>query len=147
MLAEADPTVITEQSRQQELENLLLSAGREVPVSPRDNHQVHIEVLKPVIAAAAEQLGSGDPALMASFQIALGHWAQHIEVAVAAGAKKDEFAEDLRQIREAATQLGQLQATLAAQQEQDALMAQQGIPPEAIAEAQAAPAEQPPPNV
>jgi hypothetical protein len=147
MIAETDPTVISEQSRQQEIENLLLATGKEVPVSPRDNHQVHIEVLKQVIAAAAEQLGSGDPALMASFELALGHWAQHIEVAVASGAKKDEFAEDLRQIREAATQLGQLQATLAAQQQQNELMAQQGIPPEAVAAAeQTAPAQAAPPN-
>lgn len=147
MIAETDPTVISEQSRQQEMENLLLATGKEVPVSPRDNHQVHIEVLKQVIAAAAEQLGSGDPALMASFELALGHWAQHIEVAVASGAKKDEFAEDLRQIREAATQLGQLQATLAAQQQQNELMAQQGIPPEAVAAAeQTAPAQAAPPN-
>jgi hypothetical protein len=144
MLQDPDPTVISEQTRQQELENMLLAMGREVPVSPRDNHRIHIETLKPTIAAAAEQLGSGDPALMAAFELALGHWALHIETAVAAGAKKDEFAEDLRQIREAATQLGQLQATLAAQQQQNAVMEQQGIPPEAMAAVEAAPT---PPNV
>jgi len=133
LLPDPDPTVIAEQSRTQEMEVLLLTTGREVPVSPRDNHRVHIETLKPIIAAAAEQIGSGDPALMAAFQTMLGHWAQHIETAVAAGAKKDEFAEDLRQIKEAATQLGQLQATLAAQQQQNEAMVQQGIPPEAVA--------------
>ena len=147
LLPDPDPTVLAEQSRAQELETLLLTTGREVPVSPRDNHRVHIETLKATIAAAAEQIGSGDPALMAAFQAMLGHWAQHIEVAVAAGAKKDEFAEDLRQIKEAATQLGQLQATLAAQQQQNAAMAQQGIPPEAIAaQAQIAANSSPPPT-
>lgn len=127
MVPQPDPTVVAEQARQQDLENLLIAKGKQVPVSPRDNHQVHIEVIKPNIAELAGQLAGASPEVLNIFQLGLEHWEAHISAAVAGGAQKDAFAEDLRQIREAAKQLGELQA-VAAQQQQ--LQAQQdGVPP------------------
>jgi tripeptide aminopeptidase len=49
---------------------------------------------------------------MAILPVALQHWSDHVSAAVAAGADKAAFAEDMRQIREAASQLGQLTAML-----------------------------------
>jgi len=118
-----DATVLSEQSRQQALENVLLERGEPVPVSPRDNHQVHIEVLKPRIAIVAEALQQPDEQVLAVFEGMLVHWNEHITAAVAAGADKEAFAEDLRQIKEAAQQMGELQANMAVMAEQQALAA------------------------
>jgi len=126
MVPQPDPTVVAEQARQQDLENLLIAKGKAVPVSPRDNHQVHIDVIKPNIAELAQQLGNATPEIFAIFQLGLEHWEAHISAAVAGGAPKDAFAEDLRQIREAAKQLGELQAVAAQQQQLQA-----GQPPTA----------------
>ena len=127
LVPQPDPTVVSEQSRQQELENLLIAAGKEVPVSPRDNHQVHIDTLKPSVEVLAQQLGQADMNMLAIFKAALQHWDAHITAAVAAGADKNAFAEDVRQIRQASTNIGQLQAVL----EQQAQMQQGGgLPPQ-----------------
>jgi len=134
MIPQPDPTVVAEQSRMQAMENVLISRGESVPVSPRDNHQVHIEALKPNITALASKLGEATPEMLAVFQIGLEHWEAHISAAVAGGAPKDAFAEDLRQIREAAKQLGELQAVAAQQQQLQA-----GQPPAAGAAPVAAP--------
>lgn len=140
MVPQPDPTVVAEQARQQELENLLLAGGKPVPVSPRDNHQVHIETIKPSIAALAQQLGQAGQQGLVIMQLGLEHWEAHISAAVAGGADKAAFAEDLRQIREAAKQLGEMQAVLA-QKEQ--LKAAGAISPEAEAAAAAGPAGAP----
>jgi hypothetical protein len=126
MVPQPDPTVVAEQARQQDLENMLIAKGKSVPVSPRDNHQVHIDVIKPNIAELAQQLGNATPEILTIFQLGLEHWEAHISAAVAGGAPKDAFAEDLRQIREAAKQLGELQAVAAQQQQLQA-----GQPPAA----------------
>jgi hypothetical protein len=136
LLPVPDPTVIAEQARQQEIENVLLERGKPVPVSPRDNHGVHIEVVKPLAAQLGQALAQPSPEIVAVFQNVLQHWSEHINLAVAAGMPKDSFAEDLRQIKEAAVQLGQLEAVMAQQAQ---LQAQQG--PAAVAPG-AAPAPQ-----
>jgi hypothetical protein len=125
LLPQPDPTVIAEQARQQALENILLERGNPVPVSPRDNHQVHIEVVKALAAATAEQLSQPNEQVLAVFEQVLTHWNEHINAAVAAGAPKDQYAEDLRQITESAKQMGELQAVLAASQQAQA----GGLPP------------------
>src|ERR1017187_387172 len=45
LLPENDPTEEAEQQRMQNLEIMLLSHGQAVPVSPRDNHLIHLTVL------------------------------------------------------------------------------------------------------
>lgn len=128
MVPSPDPTVVAEQSRMQAMENVLISRGEAVPVSPRDNHQVHIEALKPNISALAGKLGQATPEMLQVFQLGLEHWEAHVTAAVAGGAPKDAFAEDIRQIREAAKQLGELQAVVAQQQQM-----QQGAQPASAA--------------
>lgn len=140
MVPQPDPTVVAEQARQQELENLLIAQGKDVPVSPRDNHQVHIETIKPSIAALAQSLGQAGEQGIAVMQKALEHWEAHISAAVAGGADKAAFAEDLRQIRESAKQLGEMQAVMAQKAQ---LQASGAISPEAAAAAEAAPVGMP----
>ena len=73
LLPENDPTIPAEQSRQQIMENSLLAVGGEIPVSPRDNHPIHRQVLKAALSPIAQAAGQGDPkALQASTDNALG---------------------------------------------------------------------------
>lgn len=137
LLPVPDPTVISEQARQQEIENVLLERGKPVPVSPRDNHGVHIEVVKPLAAQLGQVLNQQPtPEIVAVFQNVLQHWSEHINLAVAAGMPKDSFAEDLRQIKEAAAQLGQIEAIMAQQAQ---LQAPQGAAPAPSADVPVAP--------
>jgi hypothetical protein len=55
LLPDNDPTETAEQDRMQQLELTLLSHGQAVPVSPRDNHLIHLSILMP----AAEQVAGG----------------------------------------------------------------------------------------
>jgi hypothetical protein len=71
----------------------------------------------------AEALQQPDEQVLAVFEGMLVHWNEHITAAVAAGADKEAFAEDLRQIKEAAQQMGELQANMAVMAEQQALAA------------------------
>ena len=141
-LSQPDPTVLAEQARQQALENVLLERAQPVPVSPRDNHQVHIEIVKQMAGTVAQALAQPSEQVLAVFELVLTHWNEHITAAVAAGAPKDQYAEDLRQIKESAKQLGELQATIAAAQEAQAA----GVPlPPAAAGGEEVMAEQPAP--
>jgi hypothetical protein len=92
LLPDADPTENAEQQRMQDLEMVLLSHGQAVPVSPRDNHMIHLQILMP----AAEQMGSqmqtgqfGTPALEA----VLAHINEHYNQAIQSGVKKEALAD------------------------------------------------------
>jgi len=141
VLPTPDPTVEAEQSREQMQENVLIAAGQKVPVSPRDNHEIHIGVLKPVIATASQGLAQADEKQLAIFQNALQHWQDHINTAVAGGADKALFAEDMRQLSQAAKELGQLQAIAAQRAQMNAAPAPGGAVPAPAAPAPEAPAE------
>ena len=135
LLPENDPTVPSEQSRQQLLENSLLAQGGEVPVSPRDNHQIHRAVLKQTLGPIAQAAGQGDPQAIAVAEAFLKHWSAHLEASMAAGEDKTALAPEIKEIQAVAQQLGELQAQLQAQAPQQAVPAQQ-----AQIEAPAAPA-------
>lgn len=129
LLPQPDPTVMAEQVRQQQLENVLLQSGTPVPVSPRDNHPVHIEVIRELAAGVGAALAQPTPEIIEAFKQILQHWQDHISAAVASGMDKAAFAEDMRQITESAKQLGELEATLAAQSEQAAISGGMSAPP------------------
>lgn len=118
-----DPTVEAEQIQKQTLENIALALSKDVPVSPRDNHRVHIEVLKQELAGVFGQIGQDMQALIPA-QKMLEHYGAHIDAAIAGGAKDSDFAEDKKQLQTAAAQLRplieQMQTAQAAQQEQPA---------------------------
>jgi len=59
ILPDQDPTEEAEQHRLQQMELVLLSGGQPVPVSPRDNHLIHIQILLPAMEQVGQQLTQG----------------------------------------------------------------------------------------
>lgn len=111
LLPDEDPTVTAEQSRLQQLELLIIAGqGAEVPVSPRDNHLVHLQVLMPAMDQAA-QAATSDPGGVATLAALLKHAEAHIESAEASGAPKETLApvKDIAtKLRAAMTELHEL---------------------------------------
>ncbi len=138
LLPENDPTEQAEQDRLQQLEIMLLSHGQPVPVSPRDNHLIHLNILMPVTEQAAGQMmqGQHDTSVLEAM---IAHVNAHYNAAIAQGTKKEQLApvkQLLDQSGKALAQLKQLdaQADQLAAQHQDF---QAGAMP-------AQPAQQPP---
>ena len=79
-----DDTVVAEAVRKQTLELLALREGDPIPVSPRDNDEIHIRVLMGDPDEGG-QYGNGAIAALISggntegAQAALDHWSQHVE--------------------------------------------------------------------
>lgn len=93
LLPDEDPTVLAEQTRLQMLELLVIAGqGAEIPVSPRDNHIVHLQVLLPVMESTA-QAAAQDPKALEALNALLAHGEAHYQTAVASGTPKDVLAE------------------------------------------------------
>lgn len=110
MLPNPDPTVVAEQGRMQEMENLLLAAMRPVAVSPRDNHLIHIETLKGGLSLIAPEAAKGDQKALTIMPAFLQHWADHLVAAEAGGVDKAQLAPLQAELQAVAKQLGELQA-------------------------------------
>lgn len=76
LLPDEDPTVEAEQSRQQLIENNNIGQGTQMPVSTRDNDDIHIKVLQPQMEQWL-QMGAVQPA-----RLGLMHMAAHYESGV-----------------------------------------------------------------
>lgn len=81
-----DQTVQTEAVRQQIMENAAIMGGESVPVSPRDRHDIHLQVLDKEMSSAAPEIekkasqGSPDvPQLMDNYSQGLQHGSQHLQ--------------------------------------------------------------------
>lgn len=110
VLPENDPTVTAEQSRQQEIENLLFHNNRPASVSPRDDHNTHIVVLKNGLAELMPAAVKGD---LQALQIApafLQHWSDHLMAAEAAGVDKKSLTPSEKELADLSKQIGELQA-------------------------------------
>lgn len=87
LLPEEDPTVTAEQTRLQQLELLIVAGqGSEVPISPRDNHEIHLGVVMPVLEKVAAQ-SVEDPSAVGILQAVLAHAQAHVAAADSAGMK------------------------------------------------------------
>lgn len=84
-----DPTEIAEQTRLQMIELTLLALGQPVPISPRDNHLIHLKVLLPSTQQLAQQIMQG-ASETAGLEASLDHITQHVAAAQAAGADKED---------------------------------------------------------
>lgn len=102
-----DPTEQAEQQRLQQFELALLTLGQPVPVSPRDNHQVHIEILMPVAEQTAQAIMQGESDT-AALEAVLAHLSEHYNAAVSAGAPKAQ----LKQVAELVKNTGKVLAEL-----------------------------------
>jgi hypothetical protein len=92
LLPDNDPSVEAEQHRQQQLESNLLLQGQAVPVSPRDNHVIHLQTLMPLIqqvGGAIMQGGGGQNT--ATFEAIVAHISEHYSRAEEQGVDKNLF--------------------------------------------------------
>ncbi len=91
LLPDEDATVTAEQIRTAMFENEFLKGGKQVPVSPRDAHVVH---LKEHVGAAEEvsALVAQDPHAAEVMKIISDHLKAHIQSAEAAGAPDEDLA-------------------------------------------------------
>jgi len=111
LLPEEDPTVLAEQSRLQSLELLLIAGqGAEVPVSPRDNHIVHLQVLLPAMEATA-QSAVKDPQAVEILQAMLAHAEAHVQTALQTGTTEQELAEPMNVVTQLRAGLAELQSS------------------------------------
>lgn len=115
LLPENDPTVQAEQQRLQMMEMTLLQTGAPVPVSPRDNHLIHLDSLMPVAEqlAAAIMQGQGETQQLEPI---IAHIAEHYNRAVEQGAPKEKLkpvADLVKKASAAIEQLKQLDAEAA----------------------------------
>jgi len=93
LLPGEDPTVLAEQSRLQMLELMLIvSQGAQVPVSPRDNHIVHFQVLLPAMEQTA-LAAVDDPHAVDVLQAMVVHGEAHFLAAIQSGVTEQELAE------------------------------------------------------
>ena len=104
-----DPTQTAEQSRLQMFELTLLSGGQAVPVSPRDNHEIHAQILQPVLEEMAAALQQGQTGT-AVFEAAVAHLQEHSQQAAAAGGNKEFWKPIDKFLKDANKTLGQLKA-------------------------------------
>jgi hypothetical protein len=129
LLPDQDPTEEAEQHRQQQLEIVLLSGGQPVPVSPRDNHQIHLSVLMPTAQQMAQHIMDGQfhSDAMEAFG---GHINEHYNRAIQQGVKKEqmaEVAEFIRKLGPALAQLKQVEAQAAQVAQQSAALEQSHV--------------------
>lgn len=110
LLPQNDPTEVAENERQQKLELLLLQNGHEVPVSPRDNHIVHMEVVRQVVGGMLEAVAD-NPQLTPVLAAMGAHVQAHLQAAEAAGMapRLGEFRQWLAQLNSTLTQLVQIE--------------------------------------
>lgn len=119
-----DPVQQAEQSRMQQMENMLIITGQQVPVSPRDNHIVHLTTLMQEIDRAMQGAES-DPNINDVLKGFVAHGQEHIQNALAQGMKQaelSEFTTKLQQVSQAVVQLDAYDQAIADQ-------VQQGVPP------------------
>lgn len=123
LLPENDPTVTAEQGRQQQLELLALSTGQQVPVSPRDNHEIHFSVLLPAIEEMAPSLQQGQMPIPI-FEVLIAHVAEHLSYAEQAKANPEMIATVKTFLQKANQAISKLTEMEAAAAEADAAAAE-----------------------
>ena len=130
LLPDNDPTVTAEQNREQQLEVVLLSGGQAVPVSARDNHMIHLQVLMPTAEQMAQHIMDGQ--FSSSVLEAFGaHINEHYNYAVQQGAPKNQLeqvAEFVKKLGPALAQLKSIEAQAAQVQQASQELDQGGSP-------------------
>jgi hypothetical protein len=127
LLPQNDPTEMAENARQQQLELVPLREGQEVPVSPRDNHMVHLDVLQKATAELIQPT-LDNPQIVAVLNSFGAHAKAHLDFAEQAG-----MTEQAKPFRDFFTKLGETILKLQAVDQQAAATAaqQQGQAPPA----------------
>jgi hypothetical protein len=92
LLPDEDPTVTAEQTRLQQMELALLTAGQAVPVSPRDNHKIHLGLIVPTFEVIATAIHKGQ-ASTDQLQLVFDHANEHFNLALSQGTPAEEMAD------------------------------------------------------
>lgn len=109
LLPTNDPTEQAEQQRLQQLELELLTKGQPVPVSPRDNHMIHLQILMPMVEAQAGAMLQGGSNTQA-FEALVAHINEHFNRATEQGVPKKQLEQVAEFLKKAADALAQLKA-------------------------------------
>jgi hypothetical protein len=131
LLPDNDKTESAEQMRQQQLELVLLQQAQAVPVSPRDSHLTHLQILMPV----AEQVAGGilqGQADTAIFEAIVAHITEHANVAQSQGAPKDQLKPILDFVKKAGPMIAKLKELDAQAQELSAQSQELTQPPQML---------------
>ena len=104
-----DPTQLAEQTRMQDIENILIQIGKPVAVSPRDNHLIHIESVMKVIDELVSSLVD-DVSKAPVAEIAIDHVVAHAQMVLAAGEKIPEVQAALSKVQTLKTRIAALLA-------------------------------------
>lgn len=120
LLPENDPTQQAEQQRLQQMELMLIQTGAQVPVSPRDSHMIHLDMLMPIAEqlAASIMQGQGETEQL---ELIIAHIAEHYNRALEQGVPKDKLkpvADLVKNAGKAIEQLKQLDQQAADLQQQ-----------------------------
>lgn len=107
LLPDNDPTEEAEQNRMQNLEIMLLSHGQAVPVSPRDNHLIHMNILMPAMEQSAAQIMSGQLPTD-TLEAMVAHLNEHYNAALSQGVKRDALAQVKTLLDKAGQELAKL---------------------------------------
>src|SRR5712664_100858 len=104
-----DPTEEAENHRQQQFESALLSLGQPVPVSPRDNHLIHLSVVMPTAENMGHALMQGGTNTQA-FETILAHINEHYNQALGQGVPKEKLKEVAELMKQAGPAIAKLKA-------------------------------------
>lgn len=87
LLPDEDPTEAAEQQRLQLMELGLLTQGQPVPVSPRDNDQIHLDVIMPAAEEVAKAILQGQSSTPV-FEAVVQHIQEHVTNGLKKGVDK-----------------------------------------------------------
>ena len=92
-------TLAIEATRQQIVELQSIIAGQEIPVSPRDNDIVHLDVMSQKLMPLIEQAPAGalPPEMVQPFMQALRHFMMHVQQAKAKGTDVAKYEQSAKQ--------------------------------------------------
>lgn len=120
LLPQNDPTDMNENIRQQLQDNDLLAQGKQTPISARDNHVVHIAILKNDFIPIAQAAAKLDPKAFAIATVFLTHWQQHLAALASGATPAKELAPMEKEFKDVESQFAKIAAQLKHVQEQHA---------------------------
>lgn len=89
LISDKDQTKQIESARQQEIELTTIQNGMKVPVSPRDNHEIHLQVVLQNIGGKVQaQAQNFNPEIIPLLQAEIEHGAEHLRYLKADKSKK-----------------------------------------------------------
>jgi hypothetical protein len=107
LLPTNDPTEQAEQLRLQQLELSLILQGQPVPVSPRDSHEIHLNVLMPIAEKQAADM-MGGASHTGIFEAIVAHINEHANMWESQGAPKDKIKPILDFLKKAGPEIANL---------------------------------------